>query len=275
LQIPARHDGFALGAELFLPDGPPRACALIGGAMAVRARFYAPFARSLAEQGIAALTLDYRGIGASRLAGSLRDFTAFFHDWGEKDLAGGADYLRARFPGLPLHFIGHSAGAQLMGMIQGADFASALFVAAGTAYWKAYRTARSRAFLLLLWYGLVPALAAARGYLPMRAFGQGDDVPAGVAREWARWGKDPRYVYSYAEPKGGLGYRGYRGPLRAVCISDDVYAPRPAMESLLALYTGAQKELRVLTPENGPIGHFGFFKKPALWPAEVSFLTGR
>ena len=40
--------------------------------MAVRARFYAPFARYLAELGIAALIFDYRGIGASRPDGSLR-----------------------------------------------------------------------------------------------------------------------------------------------------------------------------------------------------------
>jgi predicted alpha/beta hydrolase len=270
IRFPAPHDAFSLGGELFLPDGAPRACALIGSAMAVRARFYAPFARHLAEQGIAALTFDYRGIGASRPNGSLKGFTAHFHDWGEKDLAGAADLLGRRFPGLPLHFVGHSAGGQLMGLAE-APIASALFVAAGTAYWRAY-SGFSRAFLGALWYALIPAVTAAVGYLPMRAVGQGDDVPQGVAREWAAWGKDPRYVFSYAEPRGGMAYTRYAGPLRGLSFADDDYAPRPAMESLLSLYTQAKKEL--IDGGNGaPVGHFGFFKTPALWPEQVRFLT--
>ena len=255
-----------------MPEGAPRACALIGGAMAVRARFYAPFARHLAEQGIAALTFDYRGIGASRPPGSLKGFTAHFHDWGEKALAGGADFLAQRFPGLPLHFVGHSAGGQLMGMAD-AHFSSALFVATGTAYWKAY-SGFSRAFMAALWYALLPAAAAVTGYLPMRVFRQGDDVPLGVAREWAAWGKDPRYVFSYAEPRGGLGYTRYAGPLRALSFADDAYAPRPAMESLLSLYTQAKKEL-IDSGNGAPVGHFGFFKTPALWPEQVRFFAAR
>ncbi len=275
VRIPARHDGFALGGELHLPEHQVRGCALIGGAMAVRAKFYSMFARHLAEQGIAALTLDYRGIGASRPEGPLRGFTAHFHDWGEKDLAGGLDFLKARFPGLPLYFVGHSAGAQLMGMAADGEISAALFIAAGTAYWKAYR-GRARAFMGALWYALLPAATAINGYLPMRLLGgSGEDVPAGVAREWAAWGKDPRYVYAWAEPKGGMGYVRWSGPIRAVSIADDTYAPRPAMESLLSLYTAARKELHVVTPQNGPIGHFGFFKKPALWPEQVAFLTAR
>ncbi len=269
VRIAARHDGFPLGGDLYLPAGTPRACLLIGPAMAVRARFYGPFARALSAEGIAALTLDYRGIGASRPEGSLKGFTAHFHDWGEKDLAGGADFLRARFPDLPMHYLGHSAGGQLMGMIDGAGFSRALFIAAGTAYWKAYR-GWPRAVMAALWWGIIPGLTAWNGYLPMRRFGQGDDVPLGVAREWAQWGKDPRYVFSWAEPRGGLEYLRYQGPLRAVCFPGDAYAPRDAMESLLTLYPGAQKDFRL---HRDPVGHFGFFKKPALWPEQVAFFT--
>jgi predicted alpha/beta hydrolase len=270
IRIAARHDGYALIGDLYLPDGAPRACALIGSAMAVRSRFYGPFARHLAAQGIAALTFDYRGIGASKPQGSLKGFAAHFHDWGEKDLAGAADFLRARFPALPQHFVGHSAGGQLMGMIEGARFDRALFVAAGTAFWKAYR-GLPRAVMVALWYGVIPAATALTGYLPMRAFGQGDDVPLGVAREWAAWGKDPRYVFAWAEPRGGLSYLRYDGPLRALCFEDDAYAPRAAMESLLSLYPRAQTELRL---EKGPVGHFGFFQKPALWADQSAWLTG-
>lgn len=264
LRIPARHDGYELSAELFSPAGEPRAVALIGSAMAVRKSFYARFAEHLAERGLAALTLDYRGIGGSRPPGSLRGFDAQFHQWGERDLAGAADWLAGRFPRAPLLFVGHSAGAQLMGLLDGAPIRRALFASAGTAYWGAYR-GRARAFMAAFFHAIVPAAVAVRGFLPMRAFGQGDDVPAGVALEWARWGRHPRYVASH----GGEKYTKYNQPLRALSIADDRYAPRAAVQGLLDLYPAARKEL-IDVP--GPLGHFGFFRRPEAWGPHVEWL---
>src|SRR5436305_14705977 len=102
VRIPARGDGFMLGGELFLPEGPPRVMVLIAGAMAVRASYYAELAGYIASQGAVALIVDYRGIGASRPPGRLQELKASFHDWGVADLAGAADWLGQRFPALPL-----------------------------------------------------------------------------------------------------------------------------------------------------------------------------
>jgi len=274
LRIPARGDGFAIAADLFLPPGPPRAAVLIAGAMAVRAKFYAPLAAYIAEQGAAALTVDYRGIGGSRPQGSLRRFHATFHDWGERDLAGAADFLARRFAGVPLLWLGHSAGSQLMGLVPDAAVSAALFVASGTAYWRKYR-GRSRAVLASLFFAGIPAVVPFAGYLPMFLMGGGDDVPAGVALEWARWARDPRYVYSYAEPRGGLGFAGYAGPLLALSIADDSYAPGEAVEHLLSLYTRARKEQRTLHPGKDPIGHFAFFRRRDLWEDPVRWLLSQ
>ena len=274
LRIPARGDGYAVAAELFLPAGPPKAAVLIAGAMAVRAKFYAPLAAHLAEQGAAALTVDYRGIGGSRPQGSLRGFRATFHDWGERDLGGAADFLAARFPGLPLLWLGHSAGSQLMGLLPEPQIAAALFVSSGTAYWRKYH-GRSRAFLASLFFAGIPVAVSLAGHLPMRLLGGGDDVPAGVAREWARWARDPRYVFSYAEPRGGLGFTRYAGPLLAVSITDDSYAPPEAVEHLVSLYTQARKERRTLRPDPAPIGHFGFFRRRELWDEPVRWLLSQ
>ncbi len=63
--IPAR-DGYPLGATLHLPCQVPFGLVLVHAATAVPARYYAPFAAALAGRGLAALTYDYRGIGASR-----------------------------------------------------------------------------------------------------------------------------------------------------------------------------------------------------------------
>ena len=266
IRFPARHDGYLLGGDLFLPEGPPKACAVVAGAMAVRCKFYAPFAQRLAAEGIAALVFDYRGIGASRPDGSLKGFEAYFHEWGENDIGGAIDFLGAKFPGLPLRFVGHSAGSQLMGLANDPRIDRALFVASGTAYWKAYH-GRARAFMLSFWYVTLPLATALYGYLPMRLFGQGDDVPKGVAREWAKWGRHPRYVASHSD----AGYASYARPIRMLAFADDDYAPPSAGESLLSLYTAARKEVLV---REGPAGHFGFFRKPELWPEQVHYLTG-
>ncbi|MGZ6125973.1 MAG: alpha/beta hydrolase family protein [Myxococcales bacterium] len=274
LRIPARGDGHALAAELFLPPGPPKAAVLIAGAMAVRAGFYAALARYLAQQGASALIFDYRGIGGSRPPGKLREFQATFHDWGERDLAGCLDWLGQRFSGLPLLFIGHSAGAQLMGLAPSAPIRAAVFAAAGTAYWKTY-AGLHRAVLASLFFAGFPAALALAGYLPLSKVGQGDDVPAGVAREWVRWARDRRYVYSYAEPRGGLGYASYARPLLALSVADDAYAPPASTAHLLSLYRRAEKEVRTIRPGPKPIGHFGFFRQPDLWADPVRWLLAR
>ena len=280
LRIQAR-DGVALGGELFLPEGAPRAAVLIASAMAVRARFYAPFAASLARQGLAALTLDYRGVGLSRdKTQPLKACKAQMHDWGELDLAAALQALAARAPGVPLTYVGHSAGGQLLGLIEKAPVARALFVASQSGYFRLWPGAGSLV-MGALWHALIPAACAVTGILPMRALGQGEDVPRGVGLEWAKWGRHPRYLGSYADARGGLGFKSYRGAIRSLVLSDDSYAPEPAARGLLALYENATSELRVLKPQDAgapAIGHFGFFKprfEAALWePAARYLLTG-
>lgn len=237
--------------------------------MAVPASFYSGFAGFLAEQGAAALTIDYRGIGRSR-RGSLRGFRSTFHEWGERDLAGGLDELQRRFPGAALKWVGHSAGGQLLGLIEEPRVSAALFVACSSAYHGHY-AGTARTLMRVLFRVAIPTLAGICGFLPMSWFGQGEDVPRGVALEWAQWGRDPRYIYSYAAPRGGLGFDRFAGPIRSLSINDDAYAPRSGVEALLQLYSKAEKELVVVAPP-AHVGHFGWFRHAELWPTEVEWL---
>jgi hypothetical protein len=46
-----------------------------------------------------------------------------------------------------------------------------------------------------------PGFASTLGYAPMRALGMGENLPAGVARQWARWGRHPEHLFSESAAK--------------------------------------------------------------------------
>lgn len=263
-------DGTQLVSDLYTPEGPPRAAVLLGPAMGVRRRYYAPFARYLAERGLLALVPDYRGIGAAR--GS----RARLHEWGALDLTAGARALQAEAPGLPLLFLGHSVGGQLFGLVE-APFVAAHFVACQSGHWRLWSGPSKLAMASLWWVG-IPLVTRLLGKLPMAALGQGEDLPPLVARDWARWGRDRDYLQVHARRVGGARYATYEGPLRAVAIEDDSYAPPRTVEALAHHYPRARLEaVRARPSEAGVkrIGHFGWFREPfrqSLWSPAVDWL---
>ena len=108
------------------------------------------------------------------------------------------------------------------------------------------------------------------GYLPMQRLGQGEDLPTGVAREWAAWGRRRNYLFDALGPEVREGYAGLRFPVRALHIADDLYAPRSGVEALVAFY-GGRREVHTVSPaEAGSprIGHFGWVRprfQEAIW----------
>lgn len=270
-------DGYRLAADLVAPAEPPRAAVLIAPAMGVPRRYYAAFARFLASRGVASLALDYRGIGGSR-ATPLRALRATLTDWAELDLTAGADALARRFPHVPLRFVGHSVGGQLMGFVPDAPFDAAIFVGSQSGYWKHWDGA-ARAGMAVMWHAAIPSLVGALGYLPGRALGGGEDVPAGVARQWARWGRDPDYLGVSARELDGAWFGRWNGRLRSYAIADDGYAPERSVRALAAMYPRADREVRVVRPRDvgaSRIGHFGFFRasfEPTLWTEAADFLV--
>jgi predicted alpha/beta hydrolase len=277
LTFPA-GDGFPLAGDRFDPAGPPRAVAVIAGAMGVSRKFYRAFAAFLAENGVAALTFDYRGLGGSRPPGPLSRFHAELHQWGEEDIAGALDLAGAAHPGVPLVFVGHSVGGQLVGLAPNAErLAAMLLVASQSGYWRLW-PARTRWRMVLVWHLAIPALCRALGYLPLRLLGGGQDVPGGVALEWARWGRHPRYVMSWAEQRPQARFATLACPLRSLAIADDrFYAPRPAVEALVAMYPRTRSEVLVVPAGgSGAIGHFGFFRdahRSSRWRDALDWIT--
>lgn len=281
LRIPAL-DGFELAATLYepAPDTTPvneRSMVLINSATAVRRGYYDGYARHLTAEGFTVLTYDYRGIGGSRPR-RLAGFRARMRQWGEQDLAGVLDWIADHLRPKRLQVVGHSVGGQVVGLAANNHRVHSLMMVGSQSGWWGHWPVPSRYRIALNWYVLIPAVTRVYGYLPGR-FGTKEDLPAGVAREWARWGRRRTYLMESEELRPG--FQRLRCPLLAYSFTDDAYAPRPAVEGLLDLYSEADVFHRHLAPRDvgaSAIGHFGFFReqfRETLWRDSVAWLKKR
>jgi predicted alpha/beta hydrolase len=261
-------DGYRLSAAIYGSGGKP---VLIMPATGVPQSYYAKYAAYLAERGFTVLTFDYRGIGRSR-DGDVRRSGARMRDWARLDAAAAVHFLG----GGALHVIGHSFGGQALGLLPNAErLRAALIVGSQSGYWRHWPLL-GRLWMWPAVHFALPGTARLLGYFPGSRLGFGEDLPPGVAVEWASWCRHPQYLV------GALGvadrYARLRAPLRAYAISDDPFAPLPAVEALLALYPGARHELRRVTPRElgeKSIGHFGFFRerfRDSLWRESADWL---
>ena len=275
LTFPAA-DGYALAGTLFEPAAPNGRTVLVAPATGVLRRIYAPFAAFLAAEGFRVLTWDWRGTGGSRPAGSLRGFDASLRLWAERDLAGAIDWAGRRHPGDRVVAVGHSFGGQAMGLAPNANRLGALVtVASQSGYWGLWpRPARWR--YALLWYAAMPLATRLFGYFPARLFGLGEDLPAGVALQWARWCRRPSYMGD-----AWAGHRAITAPLLAYSFDDDPFAPLDAAAEFYSRFGSHERRHRHLTPaEAGTdrVGHWGFFREgrmPALWSEAAEWLGTR
>ena len=276
LEFRAR-DGYRLGGMLYRPAGLCRGAVAIHAATGVPQGYYGAFAAFLASRGLLVLTFDYRGIGRSHPE-RLRGFRATMRDWAALDGAGALDELERQAAGAPLLAVGHSFGSNGFGVVDGVErYAAALFVGGQSGYWRHWR-GHGATGMWFLTHVLLPVVSPLVGYFPSRLFGQGENLPAGVAVEWARWCRHPQYA------KGALdapGYDRFGSPIRSYWMADDGYAPRPAAEALLHLYPRAPSELRAVHPGDigaERIGHFGFFRdrfRDSLWDEGARWLLAQ
>jgi predicted alpha/beta hydrolase len=264
-------DGYQLGAALFGSGGKP---VLIMPATGVPQSYYAKFAAYLAERGFTVLTFDYRGIGRSRHT-DIRKITARMRDWALLDAAAAFRFF-SKSGSDPISVVGHSFGGQALGLLPEPErIAGALFVGAQSGYWRNW-PALGRLWVWPVTHLGLDALTGLLGYFPGSRLGFGEDLPAGVATEWASWCRHPRYLV------GALGveaaYARVRSPLRAYAISDDAFAPLSAVAALAALYPNSRWETRRVAPRElgvKSIGHFGFFRerfRDSLWRETADWL---
>ncbi len=272
IEIPTT-DGRPLAATLFSPTVTPRAHVIVHGATAVPQRFYRDWATHLAERGVEVLTYDYRGVGRSRTL-PLASERVTMSDWID-DAQATQRWLANRRLEAPLVVMGHSFGGQIATVL--APAADAIItVGAQGGYVGRYDAPRKQWYAAVM-RGLIPALTRGFGYLPGWA-GLGEDLPPGVARQWARWCSHPEYLLSEL-PHLRARMAAWEGPLFALTVDDDTFATPKNVKWLLDRFESATIEhddLRVADLELPAVGHFGFFRRSAaaeLWPRVDAFLA--
>jgi predicted alpha/beta hydrolase len=271
-------DGYLLAASLFLPRGPKSHAVLINSATAVPRKIYRGFASYLAGRGCAVLTYDYRGTGGSRQKAvtgynrrkSLAGFKASMSDWAALDTTAAVSWMRERYNSLPLNYVGHSFGGQALGLLpNNAEVSRALLIAAQAGYWKLMASPeRYRVYAMMNYVGT--PLTRLLGYAPGWS-GLGEDLPKDVFLQWVDWMMRKRYLLDDPKLTANENFHQYRGRMRALCVADDPWATRPAVELLCSAFTSTTPEILTITPagaEVSKIGHFGFFRaegRDTLW----------
>lgn len=243
---------------------------LISPATGVKKRLYTQFAEYMQQNGYSVLTWDWTGIG-DNLHGDVKDSPVKMRDWAEKDLNSVIEYCQQNFSGQRLYLLGHSFGGQALGLVkQIAAIHAICTVATQHGYWKNWPKLK-QAKLATLWFGLIPGLTPLFGYFPSKKVGLGENLPKGVALQWASWGRHPHYINDYD------GHRKMTQPIMAYSIEDDFFAPQTAVRALHHEYKNCTVKYRHIVPaelDMRAIGHFGFFQKiqcKPLWQEIVEF----
>ena len=197
-------------------------------------------------------------------------------DWAAQDIAAAVAWMRERYHGMPFAYVGHSFGGQALGLLpNNTEISRALLIAAQAGYWKLMTSPeRYRVYALLNFIGL--PLTRTLGYMPGKA-GLGMDLPKDAFLQWVSWVMSPRYLFD-SKLEALQNFPKYQGALRALCLSDDPWATRPAVELLCAGFTSIKPEIITVTPADTgvtSIGHMGFFRtehRDTLWRGAAEWI---
>lgn len=252
-----------LRGKLFHPGTTPDAAVVLNPATGVRAAYYEPFAKWLAEEkGLACLLYDYRDFGASAKHHPKKS-KATMADWGVRDADAAREFLSTAVPGKPIWVIGHSLGALNIASQRNLHQISRLIAVASGPVHVSEHPWPYQALARWFWFGIGPAATKLMRYLPGRKLGFGPDLPAGVFWQWRKW------CTSLGFNSDDLGrdvpfpdWSGFGGDAKYVAVSDDVLVPPSAVWRAMQFHREAWTRQLVLDPYDyglKKIGHIGVF----------------
>lgn len=267
-------DGFPLRGNLFTGSGGKPAI-LISSAAAVPDSFYRHFANRLIELGAShVLTYDYRGVAKSHVPAGWKT-RLNMKDWGVLDMPAALDELKKVSSGQPIIGLGHSFGGVALGLSnRSAEFERYTTIASLNGYYR--NTAEPFAVFAKMNLLGVP-LTIPFGKLPKWA-GIGEALPGSVFRDWARWCRNPNFLFSDPKVPEARYFQSVTTPVLGVGITDDVWGTPKAVDDLLQRFGNATVHELWLSPDQpviDPIGHLGFFRKhrvETLWPQVIGWM---
>lgn len=251
--------GFPLAATGFEAPGADTLL-VVSSATGVPRYFYKNFAHYLYKRGWSVLTFDYRGIGDST-QGALRESNAQMRDWALIDTPSVLEWAASKWRARRLFVLGHSFGGQTLGLIERPELVTAAVgMSAQSGYWGAMpgnEKWRVRFAVTVM----IPVLARIFGYLPWSLFASGEDLPKGVALEWARWCRRRNYLLDDSSMPLER-YRRFTAPMLSYSIDDDKWGSRHAVDEMMRAYSNVTRR-HIMPADYGlpRVGHMGFFRK--------------
>jgi len=256
-------DGHTIIARFFEPSASPVGSVLIVGAMGVPQTYYEALAVWLQKKGYFVATFDYRGIGLSRKR-PLNKVEADILVWARQDCEAALTALLSRAPSVPMVWLGHSLGGQILPFVPSrARVSRMITIGSGNGYWRK-NTQELKRVVWLMWYVITPLLTPVFGYFPGARLNMVGDLPKGVVEQWRKWCLHPDYAVGAEGPDVQALYDSVTQPVSILSFTDDEYMSAESTASLHAFYRSAPQEHRRLNPaELGikRIGHFGFFRR--------------
>ncbi len=269
-------DEFELGATLYEPIDL-KAAIMICPATGIRQRFYNSFATYLAENGYGVICFDNRGIGNSK-NGSINDVNASLINWGRLDMTAVLEELKRKFPNTTYHLVGHSAGGQLVGLMDNAFELSSIFnfaASSGRIKNMPYPF-RITATFFLNYFILISNFLF--GKTNSQWVGMGEPLPKEVAAQWSRWCNGAGYCATgFGKEIDHHFYDELTIPSKWVYATDDGIANLKNVKDMARVFTKSKTEIVKLDPKElglKEIGHMKFFssKNKQLWKMALEWL---
>jgi len=195
-------------------------------------------------------------------------------DWSLKDMQGIVDWVVNDIAADKITMIGHSIGGQQAGLIRHTKHINALVtLSAQSGYWK-LQGGKERFKNIIQVNVLIPLLSRLFGYFPWSKLAAGEDLPKGVALEWAKWCQHPNYLLGDTHLPLDR-YNEFQAPVLAYSFADDNWGTARSVKAMMSAYPHV--EYRHVSPQEeglGRLGHVGFFRSKAkpLWDETINWI---
>lgn len=204
---------------------------LILPAMGVKASYYAPFAQTLVDKGLTAMSVDLRGLGTY----SIRPARGVDFGYLEmiEDVKEIVAAIKVTYPNLKIYGLGHSLGGQIGALAQAKYtnlFSGLILTAANSVYYKTW--SGKQRYFNRIGYTIFPLLSSLFGYFPGHKVGFGGKAAKTQVIDWAHVGRTGQYKISRDDLDYEKALKQVNIPVLAIYIEGDWLSPKAAMAHL-------------------------------------------